>query len=271
MKPTIPTMHMKCSLTILALGGLLATTGAYGRNPADDPTQEHSAIQFVQDATPAPGSTPSPSETSPPASATPAPRDDQGGSTPPDTSGEGSSTTQRDRTAGTMAGAPRIRTLPYLGVVTGSVDPALSAQLGLAGGLGLMVESVEPSSPAATAGLQRFDVLRALNEQLLFNTAQLAGLVRFYGYGTEVRLTVLRKGQEQTITVKIGDQRQADRPVPSGRSESAPGAPQSGDPMEQMHRRMRERRERLEQRMREDNDQARNGPRSGRPGAREAF
>lgn len=267
-------MHMKTSLTLLALGGLLATAGAFPCR-AEGSGRESSAL-FIQEASPIPGSTPSPTESAPPTPATPAPGSEQGAAAPPHPN-EDPSMMQRDRTAGAMMGVPKMRPLPYLGVVTGPVDPALSAQLGLAGGLGLMLESVEAGSPAATAGLQRFDVLRALNEQLLFNTAQLAGLVRLYGTGTEVRLTVLRKGQEQTITVKIGDQRQAERPAsPTGRTESSPGAPQQDDPMEQMHRRMRERRERMERRMMEESDQAREGanrggPDRGRLGAREAF
>src|SRR5437870_9834900 len=42
-----------------------------------------------------------------------------------------------------------------------------------------------------------------LNDQILTDPGQLSKLVRSYSEGTNVTLTILRKGQEQKVTVKL--------------------------------------------------------------------
>lgn len=91
----------------------------------------------------------------------------------------------------------------YLGVDTSEVPGVVSEQLGLAKGFGLVVDYVVPDGPAASAGIQQNDILKLLNDQILTDSDQLAKLVRSYSEGTSVTLTVLRKGQEQKITVKL--------------------------------------------------------------------
>src|SRR5207253_621243 len=91
----------------------------------------------------------------------------------------------------------------FLGVETSEVPRVVSEQLGLAKGFGLVVDYVVPDGPAAAAGVQQNDILRMLNDQILIEPSQLLKLVRSYSEGTNVTLTVLRKGQEQKITVKL--------------------------------------------------------------------
>src|SRR6202040_803424 len=91
----------------------------------------------------------------------------------------------------------------YLGVETSEVPRVVSEQLGLPRGFGLVVDYVVPDGPAAAAGVQQNDILRMLNDQILTEPDQLSKLVRSYSEGTNVTLTVLRKGQEQKITVKL--------------------------------------------------------------------
>lgn len=91
----------------------------------------------------------------------------------------------------------------YLGVDTSQVPTVVSDQLGLAKGFGLVVDYVEPNSPAATAGVQQNDILKMLNDQILLEPSQLRKLLQTFTEGTEVTLTVLRKGQEQKLTVKL--------------------------------------------------------------------
>jgi PDZ domain len=86
----------------------------------------------------------------------------------------------------------------YLGVDTSQVPPVVSEQLGLAKGFGLVVDYVEPNSPAATAGIQQNDILK-----ILIEPSQLRKLLQTFPEGTEVTLTVLRKGQEQKLTAKL--------------------------------------------------------------------
>ena len=92
----------------------------------------------------------------------------------------------------------------FLGVETSEVPRVVSEQLALARGFGLVVDYVVPDGPAATAGVQQNDILKMLNDQILMQPDQLAKLIRSYSEGTNITLTVLRKGQESKITVKLG-------------------------------------------------------------------
>src|SRR5213075_837286 len=91
----------------------------------------------------------------------------------------------------------------YLGVETSQVPAVVSEQLGLGKGLGLVVDYVEPNSPAAVAGVQQNDILKMLNDQILIEPRQLRTLLQTFPDGAEVTLTVLRKGQEQKFTAKL--------------------------------------------------------------------
>src|SRR4030095_3815620 len=91
----------------------------------------------------------------------------------------------------------------FLGVETSEVPSVLCDQLGLAKGFGLVVDYVVPDGPAAAGGVQQNDVLKMLNDQILMDPGQLSKLIRSYSEGTNVTLTILRKGQEQKITVKL--------------------------------------------------------------------
>jgi hypothetical protein len=91
----------------------------------------------------------------------------------------------------------------YLGVETSQVPAVVSEQLGLGKGLGLVVDYVEPNSPAAAAGVQQNDILKMLNDQILIEPSQLRKLLQTIPDGSEVTLTVLRKGQEQKFTARV--------------------------------------------------------------------
>jgi PDZ domain len=91
----------------------------------------------------------------------------------------------------------------FLGVETSQVPSVVSEQLGLAKGFGLVVDYVVPASPAANAGIQQNDILKMLNDQILIEPNQLRKLLQTFSEDTNVTLTILRKGQEQKITVKL--------------------------------------------------------------------
>jgi serine protease Do len=98
----------------------------------------------------------------------------------------------------------------YLGVETSEVPRVLSEQLGLARGFGVVVDYVVPDGPAALAGVKESDILKMLNDQILTGPDQLGKLIRSFPDGTNVTLTVLRKGAESKLTVKL-----AKREVPA--------------------------------------------------------
>ena len=91
----------------------------------------------------------------------------------------------------------------FLGVETSDVPRVVSEQLGLPRGFGLVVDYVVPDGPAAAAGIQQNDILKMFNDQILTEPDQLSKLVRSLSEGTTVTLTVLRKGKEEKIGVKL--------------------------------------------------------------------
>jgi hypothetical protein len=92
----------------------------------------------------------------------------------------------------------------FLGVETSDVPRVLSEQMGLPRGFGVVVDYVVPNGPAAAAGLQPSDIIRMLNDQQIANPSQLGKLVRSFAEGTSVDLTLLRKGKEMKVSVKLG-------------------------------------------------------------------
>jgi serine protease Do len=124
----------------------------------------------------------------------------------------------------------------YLGVDTSQVPTVVSDQLGLAKGFGLVVDYVEPNSPAATAGVQQNDILKMLNDQILVEPSQLRKLLQTFPEGTEVTLTVLRKGQEQKLTAKLARKEVSQRRgnLPGGNHDGHWDFDATGDIKEQM-------------------------------------
>ncbi|HEU5247306.1 MAG TPA: PDZ domain-containing protein, partial [Candidatus Udaeobacter sp.] len=116
--------------------------------------------------------------------------------------------------------APKVPMI-FLGVETSQVPTVVSEQLGLAKGLGLVVEYVVPDSPAAAAGIQQNDILKMLNDQILIEPSQLRKLLQTFSDGTDVTLTILRKGQEQKVTVKLTKKERPQRhsPMPGDKHE----------------------------------------------------
>jgi hypothetical protein len=98
--------------------------------------------------------------------------------------------------------APKVPVV-FLGVETSEIPSVLCEQMNLPKGFGLVVDYVVPDGPAAAAGVQQNDILKMLNEQILVNPSQLRTLLQSFQDGQTVTLTLIRKGQEQKISVKL--------------------------------------------------------------------
>ena len=94
--------------------------------------------------------------------------------------------------------------IAYLGVYASKVNPNLSHQLKLTENLYLSVERVEKGSPAENAGIQQFDILLQLDDQILINPEQLKFLVRSKKSLDEITLTFLRRGDKKKSTLVLG-------------------------------------------------------------------
>lgn len=113
---------------------------------------------------------------------------------------------------------PETENAAFLGVTTSAAGEALREQLGLPRGMGLIVDAVEPGSPAEKAGLRRHDVLYKLDEQLLITPEQFGILLRSMEPGRTVTLVLFRAGRQQTVQAVLGQRQRPARehrgPVP---------------------------------------------------------
>jgi hypothetical protein len=94
--------------------------------------------------------------------------------------------------------------MTYLGVYATQVDPNLSHQLNLPVNLYLSVQKVEKGSPAEKSGIQQFDLLLQLDDQILINQEQLKYLVRSKKPEDEVTLSFLRQGVKKSTQLILG-------------------------------------------------------------------
>jgi len=91
----------------------------------------------------------------------------------------------------------------WLGVSTEESPDALSCQLGLQPGDGLVVNFVQADSPAAKAGIKKNDVLVEFGDQLLVHPAQFRKLVRRQKDGDTIKLTFFRSGKKQLASATL--------------------------------------------------------------------
>jgi hypothetical protein len=105
------------------------------------------------------------------------------------------------RAAEPAAGEPTA----FLGVTVSPPPPAVARQLPLPDGVGLMVQHVYDGSPADAAGLEPYDVLHKLDDQLLIHPAQLTVLVGLRDPGETVSLHRYRAGEAEALTVELGE------------------------------------------------------------------
>ncbi len=94
----------------------------------------------------------------------------------------------------------------WLGVQIQEVTPALAQSFGLDHPMGALVTGVEPGSPAAKAGLQRGDVILAVDGAEMMESHQLPVMIQKAGIGNTAELTVLREGRQRTVEVKVEGQ-----------------------------------------------------------------
>lgn len=95
------------------------------------------------------------------------------------------------------------QSITYLGVSTEALPESLRVHSKVRTGMGLLIETVEASSPAQAAGLERYDILEKLDDQWLANRDQLTVLVRSFPVGAQVQLTVVHAGESKTLQATL--------------------------------------------------------------------
>ena len=96
----------------------------------------------------------------------------------------------------------------WLGVAIQPVDQDIASSLGLKNTDGALVSQVEPNSPAQKAGIQRGDVVTAINGQAVHEPRALSRDVADVAPQKTAKLEIVRGGKEQTIDVTVGSQPQ---------------------------------------------------------------
>ena len=103
----------------------------------------------------------------------------------------------------------------WLGLEVTKPDESITAQLpSLPPGIGFVVRSLEKGGPAEAAGLQDFDVLWKMGDQMLVNEGQLAALLRLSKPGDEIAISGFRAGQALEVKLKLGEAPVRKHPFP---------------------------------------------------------
>jgi serine protease Do len=93
----------------------------------------------------------------------------------------------------------------WLGIEIGEVTPENAKDLKLPAARGVIVDDVEPDSPAANAGIKEKDVITQYDGQPVEGTVQFRRLIRETPPGRSVTLEISRGGSTQSISVQLGD------------------------------------------------------------------
>lgn len=93
----------------------------------------------------------------------------------------------------------------WLGVSIQPMSKDLAESFGMEQAEGALIAELEPNGPAAESGLQAGDVILEVNSQEVDHSTTLLRLVGETAPGENVELSVLRDGQQETITVEVGE------------------------------------------------------------------
>lgn len=92
---------------------------------------------------------------------------------------------------------------PYMGVTVSTVPESISQRYGMS--QGALVESVDESSCAAKAGLQKGDIITAIDGKTVISSAELVEAKKTYKAEDTVTLDVERNGEKLTLTLTFDE------------------------------------------------------------------
>ena len=109
----------------------------------------------------------------------------------------------------------------YLGVKIQPITPEAAKQSNLPQRNGALIAEVSPGSPGEQSGLKAGDIVTEFDGKPVTDSRRLQLMVAEKPPGSEVKMKVIRGGQEQTLTAKLGEvpPQLAERPTESGSQE----------------------------------------------------
>ncbi len=93
----------------------------------------------------------------------------------------------------------------WIGVQIQPVTPEIADSLGLKKAQGALVAEPQANSPASKAGIEAGDVITAVNGNEVKDARALAKVIGSMAPNTSVKLSVLHKGSEKTLTLTLGE------------------------------------------------------------------
>jgi serine protease Do len=110
-----------------------------------------------------------------------------------------------------------------LGITVQPVTSDIARSLNIATARGALVNAITPGGAADKAGVQRGDVITAVNGAAVKDSNSLRNEISQMAPGSDVKVTLLRDGKDQTINVRLGEA-DARRAEGDGRREPGAGA-----------------------------------------------
>jgi serine protease Do len=92
----------------------------------------------------------------------------------------------------------------WLGVMIQDLTPELAKALELEQTSGVLVSEIMPDTPAAKAGIRAQDVIIEVAGKKMSSSAQLRREVAAHRPGSKVEMKIVRDGDEDTVTVELG-------------------------------------------------------------------
>ena len=112
----------------------------------------------------------------------------------------------------------------WIGVQIQEVTPDLAEDLGLKTARGALVAEPQAGAPAAKAGIESGDVIVSINGKDAHDSREVARAISNLPPGTSAAIGVIRKGQEQTFNIVLGnlpDQREANANLETSKQRGA--------------------------------------------------
>jgi Do/DeqQ family serine protease len=113
-----------------------------------------------------------------------------------------------------------------LGVTVQGVTPEIAESLGMETVRGALISAVNENGPADEAGLERGDVITAINGDAVETSNDLRNSIAATKPGSSITLTVLRNGEEQKVTARL-----AELPSDSQAAGRSGGSREEGGPL----------------------------------------
>ncbi len=112
----------------------------------------------------------------------------------------------------------------WLGVSIQDLTPELAEQFGIERGGGALVAEVIDDTPAAKADLEAGDVIVEIDGEPIKDSNDLRNTIARIKPDTKTEFTIVRDGEQRTLTVKLGERPDRDQ-LARGRPPSRPADP----------------------------------------------